>query len=103
VRTYSTLSLDWVRAAIQAATDPTLDTVQFAFLDLGGIARRPTSTDWVTGGWEPDQLSTGEWVARCLIGPGGTITLTPAIWSVWIKITDHPTAPVLNPNTITVT
>jgi hypothetical protein len=99
-RFISVLSLDYDRWAVTASADPTADVVQFAYLASG--SGDPTASDWVAGSWEAAALSTGEWVARILIGPSGSVTLTRGTWDVWIKITDSPTAPVWQAGTITV-
>lgn len=97
----SSLSTDYDRWAITASASPTADVVQFAYLPTG--SGNPGVSDWFAGSWEASQLSTGEWVARALIGPTGTKTLTRGEYDVWIKITDSPTAPVWQPGTLTVT
>lgn len=98
----SALDTDWDRWAVTAPTNPTQDTLQFAYLRAGSAD--PATADWFAGVWETTALNTGEWVAKALIGPGtGGHPLTPGTYDVWIKITDNPTIPVRQVGTLTVT
>lgn len=75
-----------------APYDPTGDTVQMAFLTSAGP---PTSGDWKTAGWDTDATTyPPTYYAQCLVGPGGTVTLTAGFYTVWVKVTDSPEAPV---------
>jgi len=76
-----------------AYVDPTTDTVKFAFLpdDV-----QPTPSDWVAGSWETEVgLSGPVYNAICLVGPGGTITLSPGTYRTYIQVIDNPEIPVL--------
>ena len=98
MRSYSTLSTDTVRVAIQAASSPTTQTPWFAF--TGPTSTTPTT--WTAGTWEAAQLSTGEWAADCTIGPGG-VTLGTGEWTVWIRLGTAGTGPVWPLTTIQIT
>lgn len=95
----STASLEYVRVPVAvtksgAFYDPSVDVVQMAFTLL------PTApVTFYTGAWE---VAGTSFFALCLVGPGGTVTLTPATYYVWVKITDNPEVPVLMAGTITV-
>jgi hypothetical protein len=81
--------------------DPTSDPVVFAFKQAGA---EPVTGDWVTGSWMTGVTSPGTFIAQCLIGPdGGTTTPTPGAYAIWVKITDSPEVPVLQPGIIQVT
>lgn len=93
----SSASLEYVRVPVSATVngakiDPTTDAVKFAFKSDGTT---PVSGDFVTGSWETAVTgSTTTYLARCLVGPGGTTTLTAATYRVWVKITDSPEVPI---------
>jgi hypothetical protein len=100
----SVLSLEYVRAPVRALKngvpfDPTGDTVQLAFLPTGSS---PTSGDWKTSSWEVGAAGTqsATYFARCLVGPGGAITLALGVYVVWVKVTDAPEVPVLQAGTL---
>lgn len=63
--------------------DPSASPVAMAFLPTG---EDPVSGDWKTGSWV--QTPVGDWLAQCLVGPGGAVTLSPGIYYLWIQITD---------------
>jgi hypothetical protein len=75
-----------------AVVNPTADTVQMAFLAGEGP---PAAGDYKAASWETDASTEPDtYYARCLIGPGGAIVLTPDTYSVWVKVTDVPETPV---------
>ena len=94
-------SSDYVRVAVTATAPPNGDVVKFAFVDIDSRSTQPVTGDWVTGTWEPTQLPTGEWVARCLIGAGGKV-LPVGMYAVWVWVVDSPTVPVKPVSTITI-
>ena len=56
----------------------------------------PGDTDWLTGEW------TTSW-ARILVGPvGGTVTLAPGIYTVWLTWAAGTETPVYRAGTLTV-
>jgi hypothetical protein len=94
----SVLSTEYVLIPVQAlvdgvATDPTIYPVQFAFTAIGVD---PSGLDWVDAGWQGG-TTNGLYIAQCLVGPAGTITLTPGLWAIWIKVTSNPEIPVMQP------
>jgi len=97
VREISSASLEYVRARVEAIQsgsflDPTADSVAMAF--IAGSAT-PVSGDWKTASWDTDATTTpATYRAQCLVGPAGTVTLTPGVYAVWVKITDSPEIPV---------
>jgi len=87
------LSLEYLRVAWSATisgvlVDPTnpLLSVQLAFPRSGAA---PAA--WYTASWEAD--GRGGWWARCLLGPGGAVTLVPGAYDVWVKVTMTPEIP----------
>jgi hypothetical protein len=90
-------SLEYVRVQVAAtasgaAVDPTSDTVSMAFLPSSAA---PASGDWKSASWETDATVTPTvYRARCLVGPGGAVTLTPGTYTVWVKIVDSPETPI---------
>lgn len=75
--------------------NPTSDVVQMAFnpatQSFGPPLTPPVSGDWKAASWVTG--ASQPYIAQCLIGPGGVITLTAGIYDVWIKITDSPEIP----------
>ncbi len=93
VKRLSSLSREYVSYAVSAseggsAIDPTTLNVEMAF-----TVGEPVTGDWKDADWE---TSSGVYLARCLVGPGGTITLSDGSYSVWIRITDSPEMPVMH-------
>lgn len=100
--TISASSLEYVRCAVKstlngAPYNPTNDAVQFSFTT--GPSAPGT---WNTGSWETDSVAGTQYIARCLVGPSGTITLTPGTYTIWVKITDNPEVPVKQPGQLKV-
>lgn len=81
-----------------AGINPVSSTVQMAFLSVSPPTQ-PTSPQWNTAAWSP---VAPPYTALCLVGPGGTITLTPGLWYAWIKITLAPEAVIRFAGTLTV-
>src|SRR6266576_4335060 len=70
-----------------------LDTVQMAF-PVTEVA--PAGGDWKSATWETDATATPtRYLARCLVGPGGTVTLATGQYDVWVKVTHSPEIAVL--------
>ena len=92
----SVLDLDYVKVRVYAkenglAIDPTADTVTMAFKASGD----PAGGDFKAATWETDATTTPpSYYARCLVGPGGTVTLAAGSYRVWTKIVDAPEIPV---------
>jgi hypothetical protein len=82
--------------------NPTSDVVQFAFTPLTYPETSPTSGSWVTGSWTT--FPGPAYWAQCLVGPanGGT-ALSLGTYQAWLKITDSPEVPVLQPCLLTIT
>ncbi|MFD9632843.1 hypothetical protein [Streptomyces violascens] len=105
--TQSSLSLEYVQVPVTAMVggnplNPTGDVVQFAFLP---DKVQPGSGDWKAGSWDGAQPRPpgNAYLAQCLVGPGGTVTLTPGTYTVWIKVMDSPEVPVINVDLLTIT
>ncbi len=76
------------------AYNPTGDTVVFAFMPTP--TQVPMVSDWVAGSWDTNQASVlFPYSAKCLVGPGGTITLGIGTYVAYTKITDDPEIPAL--------
>ena len=72
--------------------NPTSDLVQFAFMPTP--TQVPQVSDLVTGSWETNPYSIlFPYNAKCLVGPGGTITLGIGTYVVYQKTTDNPQIP----------
>lgn len=86
------ITLEYVRIPVTASSqglfvNPTTNTVQMAFI-VGSSA--PQSGDWKTATWDQTAQPTTTYVAQCLVGPGGTITLAVGQYQVWLKLIDLP-------------
>jgi hypothetical protein len=93
--TISSLSTVYVQVPVVATIDgvlynPTADQVQMAFT-LNGA----NPVTWNTASWTSGP-GTGSYLAECLVGPSGTVTLATGTWSLWLKITDNPEIPVID-------
>ena len=76
------------------AYNPTGDTVQFAFMPTP--TQVPMVSDWVSGSWDTNQASVlFPYSCKCLVGPGGTITLGIGTYVAYTKITDDPEIPAM--------
>ena len=92
-------SLKFVKCRVRAIKNgavynPTGDVVTMTFT----LSNDVTSAVWHAADWETLTGNDGlpEYWARCLVGPGGTATLTPEIYVVSVKIVDNPEIPVEN-------
>lgn len=96
--TISTASLEYVRVRISAksagvAVNWTADTVTMAFKSDGST---PVSGDFKATVPETDPTTDPDtYYAKCLVGSGGSITLTAGTYEVWVKIVDSPETPVI--------
>ena len=94
----SSLSLEYVLVKVAskqsgAWVDITADTVQMAF-PVAGVT--PVAGDWKAATWETDtETDPDTYYARCLVGPGGTVTLTAQLYDVYVKVTDSPEIPTI--------
>jgi hypothetical protein len=69
------------------------DTVEMAF---PASETAPVGGDWKTASWETDATSTPpRYLARCLVGPGGTVVLAANTYDVWVRVTHSPELAVL--------
>lgn len=80
--------------------NPTGDNLAFAF--LANPSASPQNTDWVAGSWDTANNALYPYLAQCLVGPTGTITLGTGSYTIWMKITDNPEIPVLQAGTLTI-
>lgn len=73
--------------------NPTTDPVAMAFTAPGVD---PQPADWKTASWNTTAtLGANQYLAQCLVGPGGTVTLTNGTYQMWVKVTDNPEIPQL--------
>lgn len=73
-------------------TSPTGYTVTMAFT----TGEAPESGDFKTASWETDATTNPDtYLARCLVGPAGAVTLTAGQYTVWVKVAASPETPVL--------
>jgi hypothetical protein len=70
-------------------------TVQLAFPVSSGLPLRPAQPSaWFAASWLAGGTGKG-YVAQCLVGPGGVVTLTAGqVYDVWSKILGTPEQPV---------
>ena len=101
----SVLSTAYVQVPVTAfgtagTYNPTGDTVQFAFTPVTYPVTEPSS--WATGLWAT--FPGPAYWALCLVGPasGGT-ALSIGSYQIWLKITDSPEVPVLQPSLLKIT
>lgn len=80
--------------------NPTADTVQFAFLTNPSAV--PTSSNWVAGSWSNNNNAVYPYLAQCLVGTAGTVSLTAASYTIWLRVTDSPEIPVHQVGTLTI-
>ena len=72
--------------------NPSADPVQFCFMPTP--TQVPQPSDLVTGSWEANPSSIlFPYNAKCLVGPGGTITLGIGTYVAYQKTTDNPEIP----------
>lgn len=72
--------------------NPTADLVQFCFMPTP--TQVPTTEDIIVGSWDTypnDALYP--YHAKCLVGPGGAITLGIGTYIMYLKITGSPEIP----------
>lgn len=85
-------SQERIQVSVEADVDPTVNPVDWSFVDPG---ERPTT--WVSGLWLPAVESGGVWtaVARSPIIGAGALDLDPDRYGVFIRITTGTEIPVL--------
>jgi hypothetical protein len=94
------LSLQYLGIPVKATTlagapyNPTALPVAMAFMPQA--TQSPSSPDWQAAIWSavPSNVLY-PYAAYCLIGPGGTITLTTGTYVIYLKITGDPEIPVI--------
>lgn len=83
-----------------ANSDTTTDPVYFAFT-VGRPPTRQQPETWYQGSWLRD---LGQIMALITVGPGSSVpTFKPGTYTVWVKVTDDPTAPVAAVDVLTIT
>lgn len=94
-------SLQYVNTIVTIPdANPTTDVVAMAFT-VQGV--RPQSTDWKTASWNTAALvGPNNYLARCLVGPGGTVQLAAGQYKIWVKITDNPEIPQIPAGQLTI-
>jgi hypothetical protein len=101
----SSLSTQYILVPVRAQSmglpfNPTGLTVQMAFID-GWTP--PGSGDWQTASWAATTTVNGAYLAQCLVGPDGTITLAIGTYQTWVKVTSSPEIPVISTGSVTIT
>lgn len=94
-------SLMYVNAIVTClGGNPTTDPVAMAFTTPGVD---PQAGDWRTATWNTTvTLGTNQYMAQCLVGPGGTVTLPVGSYQYWVKVTDNPEIPELPVGMLTI-
>lgn len=86
----------WTSDLAGTVIDPTVTplVVQMAFPVSSGNVNAPAQpVTWYTASWLAGGTSKG-WVAQCLVGPGGVVTLVAGqSYDVWSKIQGNPEIP----------
>lgn len=100
----SVLSTNYVQTPITitypSGYDPTSDPVAFAFTALSYPTIEPVT--WYTGSWLT--FPGPVYWAQCLVGPAsGGVPLAIGTWQGWVKVTDSPAVPVLQPFLLKIT
>lgn len=103
--TLSTLSLEYVLVPVSATVagrhvDISADTVAMAFPVADAL---PLTGDWKTASWETVGSRPTSYLARCLVGPGGTVTLTAGTFDIWVRVADSPEVPARKVDRLVVT
>lgn len=98
---FNTLTLEFVRVSVDVkqngvSVTPTGWDVSFAFMPRGVL---PGISDWVEGDWETDG---SEYIARCMVGPGGAIEVEIGRYVIWVFIDGPVEKPVRPVGTLTV-
>lgn len=82
--------------------DPTGDLLAFAFMPQTYPQPSPGSGDWHAGSWVT-YPGPSYW-AQVLVGPAnGGVALAVGTYLGWVKITDSPDVPVLQPFMVEIT
>jgi hypothetical protein len=97
----SSQSTEYVSVAVTAPSDPTGSAVSFAF--LGPYSAVPqaleatvtNSTVFIGGSWGASTTYPTTYPAQCLVGPSGSVTLSPGTYLVYVQIDISPETPVL--------
>lgn len=89
----SVVSKEFVEVPVIARADPTTDVIKMAFVAEGTVP--DLLTDFNTGSWDPDDPVENAYIARCLVGPGGTVELDAGVYDVYVWIVDSPESPAL--------
>ena len=103
--TISHLSTEYVIIPVNATIsgqsyNPTGDTVSFAF--MSNPSASPTNTDWVAGSWDVSANSLYPYLAQCLIGPNGVITLGVSTFVIWLRVADNPETVIIQAGMLTI-
>jgi hypothetical protein len=98
----SSLATVYVQVPVSAVVNaqvynPTADVVKMAFMQAD---TKPQTSDWKTGGWDTAPGPT--YLAQCLVGPNGGVSLAVGVYTVWVQITDNPEQPTQSVGTLTV-
>lgn len=89
----SALALQYVPAQVvlrESGVYPNIstDAVRMAF-PVAEVA--PIAGDWKAATWETDATTVPtRYIARCNVGPGGTVTLAAGLYDVWVEVTHAP-------------
>ena len=100
----SVLSTNYVQVLVTIQSpsgyDPSSDVVQFSFTALSYPTIEPAV--WHAGSWVT--FAGPAYWAQCLVGPAnGGVPLAIGTWQGFIKITDSPAVPVLQPFLLKIT
>lgn len=104
-RTISSGSLELFPVTVRAVNagalvDISATTVTMAFTQDGDTV---PPTAFFAASWATDtSASETRYEARCLIGPGGAVTLTAGIWQSWVKVASAPETPLIRGPLLTI-
>lgn len=104
--TQSVLSTQYIQVPVTVRSpsgyDPTGDDIAFAFMPQTYPQVQPGSGDWKAGSWTT--FAGPSYWAQVLVGPAnGGIALAVGTYLGFVKISDSPEVPVLQPFMLEVT
>jgi hypothetical protein len=88
----SSASLQFVHARVAAMAGGTPYNLDTTLVSMAFTVDPDEPASFYYGTW---QVIDGRYVARVLVGPGGTVELPPGVYSVWVRVEMTPEVPVL--------
>lgn len=92
----SALSCEYVLVPVTALIDGEIVDVSSHTVQMAFPVKAVAPSVWKAASWTTDPHIPGANIARCLVGPGGVITLTAGTYDVWVKVDASVEVPVRN-------